>query len=38
MEMDLWDRFDIGSKTDIIIIAIALLGIAILFLLVALRA
>ncbi len=35
--MNLRNRFDIESKTDIVIIVIALLGIAILFLWVALR-
>ena len=35
--LNLWDRFDIGSKVDIAIIAIALLGMAIIFLLVAYR-
>jgi hypothetical protein len=35
--LNLWDRFDIGSKMDIAIIVIALLGLAIIFLWVAFR-
>jgi hypothetical protein len=35
--LNVWDKFDIGSKMDISIIVIALLGLAIIFLWVALR-